>query len=142
MPGKKLYRVEENKVLGGVALGLANYFEVDVVLVRLIFVALAFANGLGVLAYLIMWLVVPSEGQVGLSGEDAMRANFGEIRQRLSGAGARLRDAPQGPVLIGLLLVVLGGVFLLDTIVPWIHMGMLWPLALIVVGGYLLLTRA
>src|SRR5690606_5240564 len=98
MPGKKLYRVEENKVLGGVALGLANYFEVDVVLVRLIFVALAFANGLGVLAYLIMWLVVPSEGQVGLSGEDAMRANFGEIRQRLSGAGARLRGAPQGPV--------------------------------------------
>ena len=42
----------------------------------------------------------------------------------------------------GALLVVLGGVFLLKTIVPWIHMGMLWPLALIVVGGYLLLTRA
>jgi len=141
MAGKKLYREEENKVIGGVAAGLAHHFEVDPVLVRLIFVALAFANGLGVLIYLILWLVMPSESQIELSGEETMRANIADVRERVRGLGERLRGAPQSTVIIGLMLVVVGGVFLLETLVPWMHLGLLWPLALIVLGAYLLITR-
>lgn len=142
MAGKKLYREEENKVVGGVAAGLAHYFEVDPVLVRLIFVALAFANGLGVLIYLILWLVMPSEAQIELTGEEAVRANIDDVRQRVRGLGEQLRGAPQSTVLVGLMLVLVGGMFLLDSLVPGIHVGLLWPLALIVIGGYLLITRA
>lgn len=141
MISKKLYRDEDNKVVAGVAAGLARYFDVDPVLVRLIFVVLAFANGLGVLAYLIMWLVVPSERLGELSGEETMRANFDDMRERVRGFGEKFRGAPQGTVIMGLVLVLVGAMFLLDAVMPGFDKGMLWPLALIVIGAYLLVTR-
>lgn len=142
MAGKRLYRAEDDKVVAGVAAGLAHYFEVDPVLVRLIFVALALANGLGVLAYLILWLVVPSEAQLEMTGEEAVRANIDEMRARVRGLGARLRGTSQSTVLVGIMLVLVGAVFLLEALIPGLHAGNLWPLALIVVGAYLLLRRA
>jgi phage shock protein PspC (stress-responsive transcriptional regulator) len=57
---KKLFRNENDKVLGGVCSGLANYFNIDVVVVRIIFVILLFSGGLGFLTYIIMWIAVPS----------------------------------------------------------------------------------
>lgn len=56
---KKLFRDENDKVLGGVCSGLANYFGIDSVIVRIIFIILLF-SGIGFLAYIIMWAVVPS----------------------------------------------------------------------------------
>jgi len=58
---RRLYRRRENRVLGGVSAGLADYLHVDVALVRLVFVLAALAEGAGVLAYLILWLVMPEE---------------------------------------------------------------------------------
>jgi len=57
---KRLYRDTDDSVIAGVASGLARYFEIDPVIVRLIFVVSIFFNGLGLLAYIILWLVVPS----------------------------------------------------------------------------------
>jgi len=57
---KRLYRDENNKVIGGVCSGLANYFGIDPVIMRVLFVIVALALGTGVLAYLIMWIAVPS----------------------------------------------------------------------------------
>jgi phage shock protein PspC (stress-responsive transcriptional regulator) len=57
---KRLYRDENNKVLGGVCAGLANYFNIDPVVVRIIFVVLLFAGGIGFLPYIIFWVAVPS----------------------------------------------------------------------------------
>ncbi len=58
--GKRLYRSEQEKVIGGVCSGLANYFGIDVVIVRIIFILLFFAGGTGFIAYLILWIAVPS----------------------------------------------------------------------------------
>ncbi len=59
---KRLYRSKSDKVLGGVCAGIANYFEVDPVLVRLIWVILTLASmGLGIIAYIIAWIIVPEE---------------------------------------------------------------------------------
>lgn len=59
---KKLVRPRSGRILGGVAIGLANYFNIDVTLVRLIWVFLFIPGGLpGLLPYLIMWVVIPSE---------------------------------------------------------------------------------
>ncbi len=57
---KRLYRDSEDAVVAGVAAGIANYFNIDPVIVRLIFVVSVFFNGLGVLVYLIFWLIVPA----------------------------------------------------------------------------------
>lgn len=50
-----------NKMIGGVAAGLGDYFAIDPTLVRLAFVALALLGGPGIVVYLIMWIVVPSD---------------------------------------------------------------------------------
>ena len=57
---KRLYRDENDKILGGVCSGLANYFNVDIVIVRIIFAILAISFGFGLIPYLILWIAVPS----------------------------------------------------------------------------------
>ena len=56
---KKMYRNPEGKVLGGVAGGIASFFGIDRVLVRVLFVALAFAGGFGIILYIILWISIP-----------------------------------------------------------------------------------
>ena len=58
---KKLYRKETEKVIGGVCGGLATYFDVDVVLIRGIFLLLALMNGVGILLYIILMVLMPKE---------------------------------------------------------------------------------
>jgi phage shock protein PspC (stress-responsive transcriptional regulator) len=65
---KRLYRNENDKVLGGVCSGLANYFNLDVVVVRVIFAILFFAFGFGFLPYIIMWVAVPSSSSTQIGG--------------------------------------------------------------------------
>jgi phage shock protein C len=60
-PPKKLYRSRTQRMIGGVCGGLAEYFNIDPTLMRLIFVFFALWVGGGVVAYIIMWLVVPEE---------------------------------------------------------------------------------
>ncbi|MBN1952909.1 MAG: PspC domain-containing protein [Bacteroidales bacterium] len=57
---RKLFRDMDNKIIGGVAAGLASYFRVDSVWLRLAFVVLIPFNGIGLLLYLILWAVVPA----------------------------------------------------------------------------------
>lgn len=64
---KRLFRNENDKVLGGVCSGLANYFNIDVVVARIIFVILLF-SGIGFLTYIIMWIAVPSSSTEQIGG--------------------------------------------------------------------------
>lgn len=58
---KKLFRSEKNKMIGGVCAGLAEYFDIDISLVRLIFVALTLISAVFpmLIFYLIAWIVIP-----------------------------------------------------------------------------------
>ena len=56
---QKIYRNTENKLLGGVCSGLGDYYNIDPVIVRLIFVAASFFKGIGIIAYLVLWLIFP-----------------------------------------------------------------------------------
>lgn len=60
---KRMYRSEKNKVLGGVCGGLGEYFNVDPVLIRILWVLFALAYGSGILAYIIAWLVIPKKSR-------------------------------------------------------------------------------
>jgi phage shock protein C len=57
---KRLYRSKE-KMVAGVCSGLADYFNIDPTIMRILFVVIAFAGGASLLAYLIMWIIVPEE---------------------------------------------------------------------------------
>lgn len=56
---RQLLRDEKRKILGGVCSGMANYFNVDPVWIRLLFALTAFAYGITILVYIIMWIIVP-----------------------------------------------------------------------------------
>ena len=62
---KRLYRDGDNKILGGVAFGLANYFGVDPAIIRILFIVSLFIGGFGILAYLILWISIPEAKTVG-----------------------------------------------------------------------------
>jgi len=59
MPTKRIYKSKYDRKIAGVCGGLAEYLDTDPVVIRLIFVALIFAGGLGLLAYLIGWIIIP-----------------------------------------------------------------------------------
>ena len=65
---KRLYRDENNKVLGGVCSGLANYFGVDPTVIRIALAVLVFAAGFGIITYLVLWIAVPSSATTVIGG--------------------------------------------------------------------------
>lgn len=111
---RRLYRSRDDRVVGGVAAGIGSHLGVDPVLIRISFVALAFA-GIGVLLYLIAWIAIPELPP----GEEPAPTSTGD-----GALGAR--------ILIGTVLVVIGILLLLDIYVP--IRKIVWPAAVIVVG--------
>jgi phage shock protein C len=58
---RKLYRSRSNRQVAGVCGGLAQYFNLDATLIRILFVVLAVLGGSGLVLYVAMWIIVPSE---------------------------------------------------------------------------------
>jgi phage shock protein PspC (stress-responsive transcriptional regulator) len=63
---KKLYRSNKDKIIGGVCGGLAEYFNVDATLVRVIVLVLTFMYGIGILIYLAAMIIIPPEPYSGI----------------------------------------------------------------------------
>jgi len=147
---KKLYRSRSDSMLGGVCGGLGGYFDIDSNLIRLIFVLLGMANGIGVLIYLAMWLIVPQEGRsTKTSKQETFRQGADEIAERARTLGNEARSIAgrsnvRAGAIIGTILIILGGIFLLRNFgvfwAPWLRFDVLWPL-LLVIGGVMLLWR-
>ena len=62
---KRIYRSRSKKVIAGVCGGLAEYFGLDPVLIRLVWVVLVICAGTGILAYIIAWILIPKEQETG-----------------------------------------------------------------------------
>jgi phage shock protein C len=62
---KRLVRPKEGRIIAGVAIGMAHYFDIDVTVVRIIWVLLLLPGGLpGFIPYVIMWMLMPQEGSI------------------------------------------------------------------------------
>lgn len=79
MPEKRLVRSSNDKMISGVCGGLASYFDVDPVLIRVGFVVAALA-GFGVLAYIVLWIVLPLEPTEPPSGPGSRALEIAEER--------------------------------------------------------------
>jgi phage shock protein C len=58
-PGKRLMRSSQDKKIGGVCAGLADYFDLDPTIVRVVWLLAIFCAGTGFLAYIVLWIVLP-----------------------------------------------------------------------------------
>ena len=56
---KRLYRSRKDKIIAGVCGGIGEYFKIDPVIIRLLWILLIFAGGSGILAYLVAWIIIP-----------------------------------------------------------------------------------
>jgi phage shock protein C len=136
---KKLERNQRNKMLGGVASGLADYLNIDVTLARLAFILLAIF-GWGLIIYLILWVVLPEKLSNHLTNTVGVDYS---VRQEPP-YGIRLppqKSNDSGKFTAGLILIAIGTYFLMaefDIIPEWFSITKLWPLAIIVTGLYLM----
>ena len=61
---KRLYKIEEGKKLCGVCGGIAEYFDIDPTIVRLLWVILIFCAGTGILAYFVAAIIMPKKSEI------------------------------------------------------------------------------
>ncbi|MEO1060492.1 MAG: PspC domain-containing protein [Actinomycetota bacterium] len=127
---RRLYRSTDDRKVAGVSGGLGDYFGVDPVLFRLAFVLGTVFGGVGLLAYVIAWLVLPERS----GGARPARVDTDDDDRHWG-----------GPAVIGAILVVVGIVTLLDSS-SWFGFGidgpeLFWPLALVGGGAWLLLRE-
>ena len=148
---KRLYRSRSNRMIWGVCGGLAEYFDIDPTIVRIIAVLLLLAKGVGVLAYIILAIVVPLEKSRAETPKETIKENVEEIagtarefgrevratfgeegKKSITGGSTRYRSH----IVIGLIIIAVGMLLLLSNVnlLWWLRWSYLWPIPIIVVG--------
>ena len=148
---KRLYRSDTDKIIGGVCGGLGEYLRVDPLILRVLFVALAMMNGIGIVVYILMWLLVPVRFADHLTHEQVVRQNAEEIRGRARELGDEARNAFGGKwrspeagsrmLIAGGILVAIGLLSLLRNFGLLRWLSSLWPLGVIALGVVILLNN-
>jgi phage shock protein PspC (stress-responsive transcriptional regulator) len=82
---KKLYRLTGDLKIAGVCAGLGEYFEIDPLVLRLLFLLSVFFGGLGVLAYAIMWIMLPARDGAPAEGSVRSRLHLSSTDRKLAG---------------------------------------------------------
>jgi phage shock protein C len=156
----RFYRGSD-RIVGGVCSGIAAGLHVDVLWVRLAFVLLAFVQGVGVLIYLVLYVVMPEDPEAKARGSEwlsSAAANLGRTGGRLwrwvegkpaQPAGATAADAvsmtvapARSPQLVLGVIVLVFGLLLLANNTGLVRWSVVWPVVLIVIGALLLLRSA
>ena len=154
---KKLYRSNTDKMIGGVSGGIAEYFEIDPTIVRILFVLAVFFGGGGLIAYIILWIIVPekpyvfpgtqqthsenqSDSTQSTNTTEAKEQNFSSKDEPFNYSAFQQKQKTNTGYVAGMVLIVIGGLFLLNNFIPRFNFGDFWPFILIAVGIGLLLN--
>jgi len=155
---RRLYRSRTDRMIWGVCGGLAEYFHIDPAIVRIIAVLLIFANGFGIIAYIIMTMVVPLEGSKSSGPQETVRENVAEMRETTQEISQKVKETFSEPVTssgekpsrsyirsmtaLGILVVLIGVLVLLAqlNVFWWFSWGTLWPLILVAIGALIILS--
>jgi phage shock protein PspC (stress-responsive transcriptional regulator) len=142
---ERLYRSGIDKKLGGICGGLAEYFDIDATLIRLLALVSFFIGGMGLLVYIVAWVIIPMNPayQVGApyrsssNVADEMKESAQDIRNTAQDFAQDVKNInpERRKHYVGIGLVVLGVFFLMEQWFPYFFdWGRMWPLILILVG--------
>jgi phage shock protein C len=139
---KKLYRSRTNRVIFGVCGGLGEYFEVDPLIIRILFIILSFTGGSGIIIYLILAVIIPEA-----DGEKKSKKNGDVIGQTQEKAQEMAEEIKRnsnwlGSVknIIGLVIVLVGLNILFEQVFnyspfSWVNWGVIWGLIIVLIGS-------
>jgi phage shock protein PspC (stress-responsive transcriptional regulator) len=143
---KELMRDMSRKLLGGVASGIATYFDLDPNVVRFIFIILTIFGGSGILLYLILWIILPASNEKNGDGKETLKNNVREIKDTVQEIAQEMKpsestskhETKKSQYYIGLALAGVGGVLLLNNlgIIDVSMIKRFWPVLLILLGMY------
>ena len=155
----RLYRSRDERVLFGVAGGVAEWLDIDPALVRIVFALLVLTAGFGLLLYIVMAIVIPQEPEYVVMPAAPFDPNAPAAPEAAPGIPPPAAATPwadprtarraarrtargdrngRGVVIFGAVLVVLGAWFLADRYIPDLDGNLLGPIVLIVIGALLL----
>ncbi len=140
---KTLYRDDMHKVIGGVCAGLAEYFGIDIAIVRLVFLLTLILKGGGVIIYIILWIALPKKPfQMQQPTVDYTVPPTTPPQWDPHFAGSLTPKRSSGKVIAGIILVLLGVIFILDDldIIPDWDLEHLWPVILIAIGAIIIFS--
>lgn len=125
---KKLERDTQHKVIGGVCSGLANYFDIDASLLRVLFVFMFLFASVGFWLYVILWVVMPAAQRATIIDENGQTVI--EVPEK--------KQVSKGSLVLGLILIATGALALIHRFLPEFNWQTIWPVLLIVLGILLL----
>jgi phage shock protein C len=141
MEPKRLYRSGKDKIIAGVCGGIAEYFEVDPVWVRLIVTLITFVTGgVGLLIYVIAWIIVPVNPAHRKTTDTEAEKVAKKITEKVESVQEQ-RKIGRGRLLAGALLIILGTGLLFQNIFGWFGWEYIWPAMIIAVGIFILMRR-
>ncbi len=132
---KKLYRSQKDFILGGVCGGIAEYFDVDSILIRLIAIILIF-SGAGVLIYILMWIIIPVFNSNFEKQKETVKLEKDEKTNEY-----KEKKSNNFRELLGLILIVLGFILLIGKLFS-ISPEVIGILILIIVGILFVVTSS
>ena len=127
MENKRFERSATNKVIGGVCAGLADYLNMDVTLVRVLFVVAALCGSFGFWLYVILWIVAPSQKIIGFNSQNDEPVEINVVEDEKKGF-------QKGAVVTAIILIGIGLLALIDNFMPIDWIWKLWPVILIALG--------
>ncbi len=138
---KKLYRNRHDKMIGGVASGLADYFEVDPVIIRALFIIVTIAYGIGIISYIVLWIVMPVNDIEEFDNFKSYEGIGDYENKNEDDSFSTINTANKKndrKLLGGIILIVIGFLLFLNEMLPDFEFEFIVPIILIIIGGSIL----
>ncbi len=145
MENRRLSRNSMNRVIGGVCSGLAEFFGLDVALVRIAFVIAFLFASFGFWLYIILWIVLPVEGQQTTVNSQQSTVNGQQSTVNSQQSESESVSKPESTVksiFAGSFIILIGMLFLVNNFIPISWIWKLWPLILVAIGVVMIVTAS
>lgn len=137
---KILKRSRSNRVIAGVCAGLADYFKIDIALMRVLFVVAAMCGSFGFWMYVILWIVVPEENTLGQGDNSKQYDDTIDITPNEDKDVPTKKRPSNGALIASLILIFIGVIALADNFISITWIWKLWPVILIIIGSVVLIN--
>ena len=147
-------RSRKDRIIFGVCGGLAEYFGIDAVIIRLAFVVFTIIEWSGILLYIILAIIIPKTEKEDMTEKQAIDESIENLGEQLKISGEKLEEKvdefseelvterPKRAMWLGTILILLGLFFLVDRLgfLWWLREDLFLPLVLILLGAWLLIS--